>query len=235
MTKFKKYLLTCLPLLLVLGFAFAQDDEPAPDCLPENLAQQQATFQQFLTSDFEADPDLALANLFRLGSAYQEMALRCGYAPTEPEIGIMVEQVLDFASLESLIAAQSVGEDVDQILIDLETVVGDPLNGQLLYDGQEPALGGAILGCSGCHEEGLVAPATVGTWTRVNDDRLALPEFEGYTVTQYLVESIVQPDAYIAPDFQNLMPPIYHNQLDSQQLADIVAFLESQDQFLDDE
>lgn len=221
-------------LLTLLLPTLAQDDEVSPDCLAENLAQQQATFAEFLTPDFEADSEQAIANLFRLGAAYQEMALRCGYVPNEPEVDVMIGQVLAYSSLDALIQAQSIGNDVDSILVDLEELVGDPLAGQLLYNGLEPALGGAILGCSGCHEDGTVAPATEGTWTRINDNYLLLPEFEDYTVEQYLVESIVHPEAYIVPPFQAVMPNIYTNQLTPQQLADIVAYLDSQDQLLDE-
>lgn len=226
-------LCTLLTLLSIYSIGITQDEETPPDCLPENLTQQQATFQEFLTTDFEADPEQSLANLFRLGMAYQEMAIRCGYVPIEPEVDTMIDYVLEFASLEALIQAQSVGDDVDQILIELESYHGDPLRGQELYNGIEPALGGT-LGCSGCHMNGEVAPLTEGTWTRVTDTRLTLPEFEDYTVEHYLIESIIHPDAYLVPDYQNVMPTFYSTQLDFQQLADIVAFLDSQDQLLDE-
>jgi len=52
---------------------------------------------------------------------------------------------------------------------------------------------------------------------------------------RYLVESIVQPMVYIAPDYPPAMPDIYGGQLTAQQLADIVAYLDSQDQWLDEE
>jgi len=221
--------------MILLIPTIAQDGETSPDCLPENLAQQQSTFADFLTPDFEADSEQAIADLFRLGAAYQEMALRCGYVPNEPEVDVMVDQTLTYASLDALIQAQAIGNDVEAILLELEELVGDPLLGQELYNGLEPALGGAVLGCSGCHSDGNIAPITEGTWTRVNDQYLLQPEFEEYTVTQYLVESIVHPEAYIVPDYQGVMPNIYTNQLTPQQLADIVAYLDSQDQLLDEE
>ena len=230
--KFYKPLFALLTFILLIP-TIAQDTEVTPDCLPENLAQQQATFSEFLAPDFEGDTEQAMANLFRLGAAYQEMALRCGYVPNEPEVDTMLAQVLEFASLDDLIAAQSVGNDVDAILMELEEVSGDPINGQLLYNGLEPVLGGAIIACSGCHEAGEIAPPTEGTWTRTNDIRLLEPEFEEYTVEHYLIESIVQPDVYIAPPYQNVMPTFYGTQLTTQQLADIVAFLDSQDQLLE--
>lgn len=227
-----KTLFLLLSIVLLLP-TIAQEDV-SPDCLPENLAQQQATFAEFLTLDFEADSEQATANLFRLGAVYQEMALRCGYIPNEPEVDVMIEQVLEYSSLDALIQAQSIGTDVENILIELEDLIGDPLVGQLLYNGLEPALGGAVLGCSGCHETGDVAPPTEGTWTRVNDNYLLLPEFGDYTVKQYLVESIVHPEIYIVPPYQAVMPNIYSTQLTPEQLADIVAYLDSQDQLLED-
>ena len=146
----------------------------------------------------------------------------------------MLEQALDFVSLDDLIAAQSVGVDVDQILVELDEVYGDPLAGQLLYNGLEPALGGSPLGCAGCHENATIAPLTAGTWTRIDDIRLGLPRFADYSHRQYLVESIVRPMDYITPEYAAVMPEIYGGQLTIEQLADLVAFLDSQDQLLDD-
>ena len=161
------------------------------------------------------------------------MALQCGYAPNEVEVDRLLDQALMFASLDDLIAAQSVGTDVAAILLELDEVYGDPLQGQLLYNGLEPALGGTALGCSGCHENEAVAPLTAGTWTRVDDIRLTLPQFGDYSHHQFLVESIVEPMAYITPDYAGMMPEFYGGQLTTQQLADLVAFLDSQDQLLE--
>ena len=222
-------------MLLILWLPGMAQDEPAADCRPDSLAQQQGAFAQFLTPDFAGDRQQDLANLFRLGAAYQAMALRCGYIPNEPEVSIMLEQTLAWVSLDELTAAQAVGDDVEKIMIELENYSGDPLTGQLLYNGLEPALGGAVLGCAGCHENEAAAPLTAGTWTRVSDIRLQLPAFEGYGHHQYLVESIVQPTAYLVPDYAATMPDIYRSQLTVQQLADLVAYLDSQDQLPDDE
>ena len=229
MSKFRKL----LPLLLalVLGVGMTQD-ERAEGCSGDELATQRETLAGFLTADFAVDYEQALANLFRLGALYQSMALRCGYQPNIAETTVMLNQTLDWVSLEDLIAAQSVGDDVAEIMLELEDAGGDPLNGQLLYNGLEPALGGVTLGCSGCHESEAVAPLTAGTWTRVNDIRLKLPQFADYSVKRYLVESIVTPSTYLPPDYGALMPEFYGSQLTPEQLADLVAFLESQDQLL---
>ena len=217
--------------LLMSGRTTLAQEAPCP---VESVAREQEILASYLPLDFASDFDAALANLFRLGALYQELALRCGYQPNEPEIDAMLERALDWASLEDLLAAGAVGDDVDAIMLKLDEVYGDPFRGQALYNGSEGALGGIALGCAGCHENEASAPLTAGTWTRADDIRLGLPAFEGYTVRKYLVESIIQPGAYLAPDYADLMPAFYGSQLTIEQLADLVAYLESQDQLLDD-
>ncbi len=231
--KMRKTLLAIALLVLTAASGIAQDDA-SENCGAEALTRQQGAFAAYLTLDFANDAEQALANLFRLGALYQTMALDCGYQPNEVEIDRLLEQTLSFVSLDDLILAQAVGTDIDAILVELDEVYGDPLNGQLLYNGLEPALGGGTLGCAGCHENEAVAPLTAGAWTRVDAIRLTQPEFADYSHREYLVESIVQPMAYIPPDYAGLMPEIYGRQLTTQQLADLVAFLDSQDQLLED-
>ncbi len=221
-----------LPLAFLLLPVLSQGDT-ADACDAPALTRQQETLASYLTLDFANDGSLALANLFRLGALYQSMALDCGYAPNQAEVAVMLDRALAYASLDDLIAAQSVGVDVGDILDQLDEVYGDPLTGQLLYNGLEPALGGAPLGCAGCHENEAIAPLTAGTWTRINDVRLNLRQFADYSQRQFLVESIVRPMDYITPDYAQVMPEFYGSQLTVQQLADLVAFLDSQDQLLD--
>ncbi len=230
-----KRVIGILALSLALCIPVFGQGEYRDGCAPAELEAQQNTLAGYLSPDFAGDYNLAVANLFRLGALYQSMALRCGYMPSEPETNSMLEQTLSLVTLEDLIAAQSVGKDVAAILLDLQGTYGDPLAGQLLYNGLEPALGGVALGCAGCHENDAVAPLTSGAWTRINDLRLGQPEFRDYSHRQYLVESIVRPMAYIIPDYPPLMPDFYGSQLSTQHLADLLAFLDSQDQLLDDE
>jgi len=227
----RKTVLALALSVLIAASGLAQDEA----CQADALTQQQSAFAAYLTLDFADNAEQALANLFRLGALYQTMALDCGYQPNEVEIDRLLEQTLDFVSLDDLILAQAVGADVEAILAELDDVYGDPLNGQLLYNGLEPALGGSTLGCAGCHENEAVAPLTAGTWTRVDELRLALPAFADYSHRQFLVESIVKPMVYITPEYAGMMPEIYGRQLTTQQLADLVAFLDSQDQLLEDE
>lgn len=203
-------LLVGLCSLLLAGAAVAQNDTPAPLtllCDPVALRDQQAQYATLLT-DFDAasqsDPAAALKTLFEVGAAYQTLALDCGYIPPDAAI-------------------RTVGTEVERILNTLDTLYGDPLNGQVLYSG--------ALACSGCHmvSGGVVAPHTEGTFTRTEETRLSDPLLKDYTPEQYIVESIVNPAQYVAPNYQPVMPTDFGERLTAQDLADLLAFLLSQD------
>lgn len=190
------------------GWLLAQSDDTPLICDPADLLRRQAELANTLDTFpkmAESAPQAALEQLFQVGAAYQELALECGYIPPD-------------------IAARFVGADVARILTLLDAVSGDPLNGQLLYNSD-------TLACYGCHvaQAGEAAPALDGTLTRAEETRLADPALDGYTVTQYLVESIVQPGHYIAPGYNNVMPNNFGDRLTLQDLADLLIFLESQD------
>jgi mono/diheme cytochrome c family protein len=191
-------------------------DEPV-DCSNDGITAAQAELDAQLedfTALLETDPDAALETLFTVGEGYQSLALDCGYIPPD-------------------IAERFVGTAVENILVALEDLDGDPISGQLIYNGVEPAAGGT-LGCTGCHSEEAVAPLTAGTWTRWDEIRSLEPQFADYTFEQFIVESIVLPWDYLAPGYAAVMPAFYSDQLSFQDLADIIAYLESQDQFLDE-
>lgn len=114
-----------------------------------------------------------------------------------------------------------VGTDVAAILTELEAVAGDPNNGQVLYGAQA---------CASCHSVEATAPLTETTWPALlSGERLSDPALAGYTPEQYLVESIVQPHAYLVSPYGPVMPTYFGERLDIQMLADIIAYLESFD------
>jgi mono/diheme cytochrome c family protein len=111
---------------------------------------------------------------------------------------------------------------VTAVMGELESLTGDPNNGQALYNG--------ALGCAACHSNASVAPPLDGTFTRVENVRLADPALAGYDVHHYLVESILVPNAYVVSGYAaGAMPQNVGERLTVQDLADIVAYLESQD------
>jgi mono/diheme cytochrome c family protein len=128
------------------------------------------------------------------------------------------------------ITGEPAGTEVAAILTQWEAdgTVGDPVRGGQLYNNQIASQLASRLACSGCHVGAAQAPATEGTWDRVLNERLTLPEFEGYTPEQYLVESIVQPDHYIVEGYNGgIMPQNFGERTSPQDLADLVEYLHS--------
>ena len=116
------------------------------------------------------------------------------------------------------------GDNVLGILArwDANEIVGSPASGELLYD--------AEYGCTDCHRNGASAPDTVGTATRIREERLTLAQFAGYTVEQYIVESITRPGDYVVDGYSSgLMPSNFGVRMTDQQLADIVSYLLTQE------
>ncbi len=115
------------------------------------------------------------------------------------------------------------GDDVMGILArwTADEVVGSEVIGADLYE--------AEYGCTDCHRGGASAPDTIGTLARIQNERLTMPGFEGYTVEQYLVESITRPGDFVVDGYNSgLMPVNFGARMTDQQLADIVAFLMTQ-------
>jgi mono/diheme cytochrome c family protein len=205
------------------GYLLAQsvDLDEALTCDPTDLVFDQLNAHESLRDfgpDLAQDPTAALSQLYETGLLYQELALACGHIPEDAG---------------ELFA----GTDVERILTVLETIQADPLNGQLIYNNLELAADGTELGCIGCHmDEDSTGPPTEGTWTRWDEIRSELPQFEDYTFEQYMVESIVHPWDYTAPGYaENIMPNNYGDRMSYQDLADVIAYLSSQDQLLPDD
>ena len=108
----------------------------------------------------------------------------------------------------------------DPRFIAVSELTGDAANGEVRY---------AATGCIGCHAGGAVGPATTGTWARVEADRLTLDEFADYTVAGYIYESITNPNAFVAEGYApGVMPQNLGDLLSDQDIADIMAYLETQ-------
>lgn len=115
------------------------------------------------------------------------------------------------------------GNDVATIITGIADagIVGDPVAGQTLYENRG-------IGCSGCHYAGGSGPIYDGLYDRVVNERLTLPQFAGYTVERYLIESIVQPGAYTVEGYAG-MPANFGERLDLQNIADLVEYMKSTD------
>jgi len=60
--------------------------------------------------------------------------------------------------------------------------------------------------------------------------RIALPDYEGRATTdrEYMIESVFLPEAYIVPgEWEKTMPTYFHQVMTDQELADILAWIET--------
>jgi mono/diheme cytochrome c family protein len=119
-------------------------------------------------------------------------------------------------------SGQAVGQNPDfKALADAGLTGGDAVRGEQIYNNQPG-------GCGACHTAGITAPATKGTWTRLNQ-RLKDPANVGKTPEQFLAESIVNPNAYITPSFAgSVMPQTFGTIFDVKDIKDLIAYLETQ-------
>jgi mono/diheme cytochrome c family protein len=105
-----------------------------------------------------------------------------------------------------------------------DTVSGDPVNGQELFNLLRTEVGFA---CATCHyvdqEARLIGPGLLGISER------AATRVEGQSALEYLHTSIVNPNAYIVeadpPYPPGLMPQIYEQLWTEEELNDIIAYL----------
>jgi mono/diheme cytochrome c family protein len=93
---------------------------------------------------------------------------------------------------------------------------GDAANGKVVFNAQA---------CHTCHVDQPIGPAMPG------DPPIgvrAATRKPGYTATAYIYESITQPSAYLVPGFNDgLMPKNFKTILKPQEVADLIAYLES--------
>jgi len=124
------------------------------------------------------------------------------------------------AAAPELPADQAVGTDITQTL-----PTGDAARGRTLAEG--------TLGCAACHTLSTVGPAWAGDGTAAGIGlraalRLDEPGYSGAAATaeQYLLESIVDPNAYLVSGFETVaMPGTFGARLTPQDAADLIAYM----------
>lgn len=82
-------------------------------------------------------------------------------------------------------------------------------------------------GCVGCHSTDPAVTMTGPSWHNIGD--VAVNRVPGESPALYLYQSITAPDAYIVPGYPSgIMPQIYADTIPQEDLADLVAYLLSQ-------
>ncbi len=94
-------------------------------------------------------------------------------------------------------------------------VVGDPAAGKAVF---------VSSGCGACH---VFTPAGTNGKVGPNLDNLAeyAKAADQGSLEDFVHESIVDPGAYVAPGYPNVMPATFAHSLTPKQLADVIAFL----------
>jgi hypothetical protein len=218
-------LVLALGLGLMSGVLLAQHSEENStpiDCSAQGLDALMQGMSERYPTDFALDTTEATANLYRRGLVYQQIALDCGYTPSTEETTQGLDPVAVVAS-----AALPVGNDPLASYTQIEGLTGDAEHGNALFNGKERVASDVVLGCSSCHTGGSLAPASEKIWDNTVTTRLKLPRFSAYTPEQYIVESIIKPDAYGSAGYVVAMPHDFGERLLAQELADLVAYLHS--------
>jgi cytochrome c oxidase cbb3-type subunit 2 len=110
------------------------------------------------------------------------------------------------------------------LTLDTPLPAGNEQNGQALFTSQ---------GCAACHslkpDEKVVGPSLFGIG-KTALTRIKAPDYTGKATSPetYLKESILLPSAYVVPGFPDAMLKDFGVKLNAQQLADIIAFLQTQ-------
>jgi mono/diheme cytochrome c family protein len=115
-------------------------------------------------------------------------------------------------------AGQEVGTNIQAQL-----PKGDPTSGEKLA---------VANGCTACHIDNPTGPPWKPTADQpgIGDRAAQRINQAGYTgkastADQYLFESIVNPSAFLVPNFADIMPKNFGTQLTAQQTADLIAYL----------
>src|SRR5262249_23658175 len=78
--------------------------------------------------------------------------------------------------------------------------------------------------CHTCHVDNPIGPAMPGDPPVAQRAATRRP---GYSATAYIYESIVSPSAFLVRGFNDLMPKDWKKKLKPQEIADLIAYVES--------
>jgi cytochrome c551/c552 len=114
------------------------------------------------------------------------------------------------SEMSPTLSANSETSELDAVLAN-----GNPANGETLL---------TTYGCIACHRSTTnIAPSFEGIAERAAEEQPPL------TAAQYIHESIINPNAFVVEGYPPAMPPNYADRLSDQELADIIAYLLSDD------
>ena len=167
------------------------------------------------------NPQLTSAGSIMPGFSYLFLAGSSDARPLPaPDAEALVAYLLALKTNE----APAPGAAAGGLTLDTPLPAGDAKNGQALFASQ---------GCAACHslkpDEKIVGPSLSGIG-KTALTRIKAPDYRGKASSPetYIKESILIPSAYLVPGFPDAMLKDYPQKLYAQQLADIMAFLQTQ-------
>jgi mono/diheme cytochrome c family protein len=152
------------------------------------------------------------------------------------------ESVLISPDMAPQLAAQAAGEVVAAVPTEPPPTLGE-LTPEEIYAGLPDDVASAVSngnianapviatarGCIGCHSLDPNQKMTGPTWYNIGNTAITRVEGEGPAL--YLYHSIMTPNAFVVPDYPSgVMPQTYGEQLSTQDLGDLIAYLLSQTQ-----
>lgn len=124
---------------------------------------------------------------------------------------VVVVFVLEFVTASANRPNSTAAEDQSRMAV-VEALDANPANAEALI---------VRYGCAACHRNASaqIAPQFIGIAERAGERD---PELSAFA---YLYQSITDPAAHIVEDYTNAMPANYGQRLTDQELADLIAYL----------
>lgn len=229
-------------------------------CDVEHLVAEQSEYAALLANfqhAVEHDLEAALSALYEVGHAYQHLAEECGFAPPEDAHADMADDHMDDDRAGDMHEAGDeheadehgdAQEHEDEVehsdLTELALSIGDPANGEALFNTLQPEVGFA---CANCHRvdsaERLVGPglrgiaspehdhaehgvAEAGETEEMSETDMAMETLRRTDPATYIRLSILSPNTYVVPGFlAGLMPQNYGQVFTPEEINDLVAYV----------
>ncbi|MDJ0756959.1 MAG: cytochrome c [Ardenticatenaceae bacterium] len=181
---------------------------------------------RFVLSDGQSMAQFVAGTLLSRGDTAEEIASHADFAElSEAEKRAVTAFIVNWHNVPEFIHCSPTVEPISEEDY-LVGMVGDIDNGEQLY--------AVTYGCAACHGR-LDDPdsAVVGPWVGEMSQPDYRPPFDGYTPADYLLESILDPNAYITAECPtgpcagppSVMPDNYPLRMPIQDVADVMAYI----------
>lgn len=224
--RFSRYMV--LVVVIAGGVVLTAGQRNSISCSLSEIAAQQVALNSLVDrniAQYDEKPENTLSSLYQIGNQYRALATNCGYTPEDET---MVETAVDDSSV---VSADNNATGPSNLNAEASYVAlfskGDAESGEALFWGYEPGADGNILGCISCHGSYGTAPPVHLLAERAVSVVSTHEDYRGSSTSYFLTESILNPAGYVDEAYANIMPGNFGNRLTVEQIADLVAYLNS--------